>query len=308
MPVYNNEEYLGEAIDSIINQTFINFELLIVDDGSTDESANIIEDYKRKDRRVNSLINRYEKGIVGALNSGMENAKGIYFARADADDINRPYRLEKQYNFLEKNQDIYILGGGYAPFNENGHRDDIIRSSSSLEIAWRFVCDTYFCHPTVMFRKEIYDEFGSYPMEEAEDFSYFSNVIKKYKCSNLKEILIDYREHETSRSISVANKIAQSAKKTFNKNYYFYIGNKNYCDIFYNFQVNNRLKLRYFVKIFHINLLILKKIRNQYKMTFFHIENIILIIKIIQKIQSSLVSELIISSKSIIKKMIKGTA
>lgn len=308
MPVYNSEEYLEESIDSIIKQSFKDFELLIVDDGSTDKSVSMIQEYEKKDKRVKFLINRHEKGIAGALNTGMENAKGIYFARADADDINIPLRLEKQFNFLEKHKDIYLLGGGYAPFNKNGHRIDIIRSSSSLEIAWRFISDTYLCHPTVMFRRVLFDEFGGYPNVVTEDYNYFSNIVKKYKCSNLKEILINYREHESNYSFSYAEKIKENSKKIYTENYLFYGGNERYIDKFYNFQVFNKLSPKFFLKIFHINLLILKKIRNQYKMTFFHIENIILIIKIIQKIQSSLVSELIISSKSIIKKMIKGTA
>jgi len=301
MPLYNAEKYLGDAIESILNQTFQDFELLIIDDYSTDNSLKLAQEYEKKDNRIKILRNNYKKGIVGALNTGMENAKGIYIARADADDINRPYRFEKQYNYLERNKDIYLIGGGYAPFNDYGHRVDIFHPTSSLEIARKFISDSFFCHPSVMFRREIYDEFGGYPDEEAEDFAYFSKVVRKYRCSNIKDILIDYREHSIKRSFTSAEGINKSVKKTFLENYFFYMGDVRYAEEFYEFQTCNRLRFKNLPKIFRINLIILNKIRKQYRMSLFHIEYILLNIKIFWKYLWILTFKVMRLAKNIIK-------
>ena len=305
MPVYNGEKYLSEAINSIINQTYTDFELLIIDDFSTDNSIKIVQEYQKRDDRVKLLRNRYKKGVAGALNTGMENAKGIYFARADADDLNRKDRLEKQFNYLENHKDVCLLAGGYAPFNKNGHRIDIIRSASSMEIAWRFISDTYFCHPTVMFKREIHDEFGGYPNEEAEDFSYFSKIVKKYRCSNIKEILIDYRELPANRSFSSAEKIGKSVKKIFSENYFFYTRDHDYSEVFYGFQANGKLNIKYFLKIFRLNLIILNKIRKQYKIPFSHIEYIDINLKIFWKYLCALAKKAEKPAKKIIKWILK---
>ena len=116
MPVYNGEMYLREAIDSILHQTFTDFEFLIINDGSTDNSETIILSYD--DSRI-----RYEKNdsnlkLIATLNKGIELAKGKYIVRMDADDISIPDRIEKQVAFLEKNPDVGICGSWFTAFGQ----------------------------------------------------------------------------------------------------------------------------------------------------------------------------------------------
>jgi glycosyltransferase involved in cell wall biosynthesis len=267
MPVYNAEKYLDASIESVLNQTHNDYELLIIDDASTDKTAAIAQQYAQKDGRVRVLKNIYDKGVGGGINTGLENSKGEYIARADGDDINRPYRFELQVKYLDAHVDIFVLGGGYAPFNKNGHRMDIFHPSSSIEIAWKFVSDSFLCHPTVMFRKRIYEEFGGYPNAEAEDFVYFSKIVKKYKCANLKTILIDYRESLTNRSFSAAEKIKASVKKEFLANYYYYLGDTRDAHLFYDYQSKHYLRARNLWKVNSINWKILRKIARNYNLS-----------------------------------------
>jgi len=135
MPVFNGEQGIREAIDSILGQTYSDFEFLIVNDRSTDGSESIINEYARHDARIVLLHNGKEKGIVGALNTGLENARGEYLARMDADDISVPARFEKQLRFLEEHRDVVddifervrdavdrTLGGGMIEVNRAAAR------------------------------------------------------------------------------------------------------------------------------------------------------------------------------------------
>ena len=178
MPVYNGEKYLKESIKSILNQSFNDFELLIINDKSIDRTEEIIKECAGKDDRIRLIQNQNQKGLPGALNTGLAAARGYYIARMDQDDISQPYRLKMEYEFLETHPQICIVGGGYAPFNENGHRINIFHPASSIEIAWRFISNTYFCHPSVMFRREIIEDIGGYPDVGAEDFAFFSKIVR----------------------------------------------------------------------------------------------------------------------------------
>ena len=272
MPVYNGEKYLKESIESILNQSFNDFELLIINDKSIDRTEEIIKECAGKDDRIRLIQNQNQKGLPGALNTGLAAARGYYIARADADDINRPYRLKMEYEFLETHPQICIVGGGYAPFNENGHRMNIFHPASSIEIAWRFISNTYFCHPSVMFRREIIEDIGGYPDVGAEDFAFFSKIIRQYRCANLKKILIQYREHQTNYSITAKDRVRESVKNTFKENYLYYMGNLEYSEIFYQYQAENKLNIKNLFIINAINFHILNKIRNQYNFSLLHIE------------------------------------
>lgn len=272
MPVFNSEKYLEVAIDSIIAQSFTDYELIIIDDNSTDASRTIIEKYALSDSRVKVFKNIYNKGVAGALNTGLKFAVGKYIARADSDDINRPYRLKLQFEYLEQHPNVYLIGGGYAVFNKQGHRINAIHPTSSLEIEWRFISDTFFCHPTVMFRREVFEKIGNYVQVEAEDFEYFSRVVKIFKCSNLSEILIDYREHETNRSSEFKDKILDSVKKTSRGNYLYYTGNTDYADDFFRYQNKKIIHGKSFFPFLVITLKILNKIRNAQRISFFNYE------------------------------------
>ena len=236
LPVFNGDKYLRESIESICNQTFLDWELLIVDDGSSDNSSEIAKEISSTDSRINYIKHDTNKGLPDTLNTGLKIAKGKYIARMDQDDISMPKRFEEQYNFLEKNSDIFLVGSGYAPFNNDGHRTNIFHPKSSIEIAWKFITNTYFCHPSVMFRKEVIDNLGGYPKTSAEDFALFSKIVQKHKCTNLQKIIIKYREHPENLSHQTKDKIILSVYETFNKNFLYYMGNLHNADIFYQYQ------------------------------------------------------------------------
>lgn len=274
MPIYNGEKYIKESIESILNQELKDFELIIINDGSTDRTEEIVKEYEEKDNRIKLIQNRNQKGLPGALNTGLAATRGCYIARADADDINRPYRLKMEYEFLEAHPQIHIIGGGYAPFNENGHRMNIFHPASSIEIAWKFISNTYFCHPSVMFRREIIKNIGDYPYVGAEDFAFFSKIVRKYRCANLKKILIQYREHQTNYSLTAKDRVRESVKNTFKENYLHYMGNLEYSEFFYRYQTENKLNIKNIFIINAINFHILNKIRQQYKISLFSSEYI----------------------------------
>lgn len=274
MPAYNAEKFIAESIESVLNQSFEDFELLVVNDASTDGTEKIVCGFLEKDSRVYLLQNNKGKGVSGGINTGLERARGRYIARADADDINRSYRFEKQIQYLEANPNIDLLGGGYAPFNEKGHRLDIFHPTLCVEIAWRFVSNSFFCHPTVMFRREVFEKLGGYPNVEAEDFSYFSRVTRSFQCANLPVILIDYRESLTNRSFSAAEKIAQSVKQQSMENFRYYVGDEKYAELFFRYQNGNNFHWKDGVKILRLNAKILSKIRKNYGISFFSGESL----------------------------------
>jgi glycosyltransferase involved in cell wall biosynthesis len=108
MAVYNERPYLGEAVQSVIDQTFTDFEFIITNDGSTDGSKEVLERFEQSDDRI-CLVHRKNRGLIASLNRGLDMARGKYVARMDGDDISRPERFERQVSFLERNPEIGIL-------------------------------------------------------------------------------------------------------------------------------------------------------------------------------------------------------
>lgn len=198
MPVYNAEKYLKESIDSILGQIFTDFEFLIIDDGSTDKSVNIIKSYN--DDRIRLICNVENMGISKTLNRGIELANTDLIARMDADDISLPDRLKKQYNFMVKNPEIKLLSTTIERISEIGKT--ISRSSSDfnpLYFQLIFHCFGIY-HPTVMYRKEAVVDVGMYPETHSEDFCLWSKMIRKYRFYHMSEILVKYRLSEQSIS------------------------------------------------------------------------------------------------------------
>ncbi len=264
MPVYNASLYLDETIQSILNQTYTNFELIIINDSSTDNSVDIINTWIKKDKRITLINNKYNKGIHGASNTGLDIAQGAYIAKADSDDIQRPYRLETQVNFLTKNKNIGIVGGGYELFGNNYDGIKIFHPSNSLRLAWRFISDIYFCNPSVMFRKEILNTVPHYPEVPCEDFAFLAKAIKKHAGFNIHKILLDYRQHGSNYSNTAKENIDKSVYTIFEDNYKYYTGSLNDSEMFYKFHSKKELELRNVYKIATISLKIIKKLVNQY--------------------------------------------
>lgn len=202
MPVWNGEKYLREAIDSILNQTFRNFEFLILDDGSTDSTPRILAEYAAIDDRVR-IIPLDHQGIVVALNRGVEEAQAQWVARMDCDDIAHPERLERQWEAIQKRIDsvlchtqIHIIGE--APYVTPAGR--FIYSEAMVRLRLCYQCP--IVHPTVMFHKDAFLACGGYLPEErhAEDFSLWGRLIGHGRVVGVSKPLLDFRVHHASIS------------------------------------------------------------------------------------------------------------
>ena len=200
MSVYNGEKYLREAMESILNQSFKDFEFLIINDGSTDKSEAIIKSYK--DPRIRLVNNEKNEGLIFSLNKGLELARGNYIARMDYDDISSPERLKRQYNYLEKNPDIALIGSLSELIDKNGNKigQRIKLPLDYYSIKFYLFANNPLMHSSVFFRKKIIKEVGGYDekYKHAEDYELYSRIVKKYRIINLPEILIKFRIHEES--------------------------------------------------------------------------------------------------------------
>jgi len=204
MPVYNSERYLREAIESILNQTFKDFEFLIFDDGSTDRSKEIIKEYVAKDNRIIPFYSDINCGYVVHLNKGIELAKGEFIARMDSDDISLPTRLEKQISRLKEDVSIGIMGSSTIIIDKYGkkNRTDYRETNPDL-LRWYTFFYNPFSHPTVIIRKVVFAEVGFYDEDKipSEDRDLWARVaLTQFKFCNLKDPLLLYRMHGDSIS------------------------------------------------------------------------------------------------------------
>lgn len=193
MPVFNAEQYVSYAMLSILNQTFRDFEFIIIDDGSSDRSASIINDFK--DRRIIFKQNSINKGNYHCRNLGMKIAKGKYICVMDADDISEPVRLQKQYQFMENNQETGICGSFIRNIPSN-ISPRFITDNDELKVA--FLSNNYCSHPSLIMRKDYllkynlkYNEAYNY----SADFDLCARGFRYFKIQNIPEVLLQYRRH-----------------------------------------------------------------------------------------------------------------
>ena len=163
MPVFNSEQYLDKSIKSVLEQTYDNFEFLIINDGSTDNSNSIIKKYQSHDKRI-TIFKQENKGVTKSLNNGIKYSKGRFIARMDADDICHPDRFKMQLNWFHINKDIDVLGSQVEFIEKNGN---IIKPSNQLplddlSIKWELIFGTPLIHPSIMIRKSVFEDFGLY--------------------------------------------------------------------------------------------------------------------------------------------------
>lgn len=220
MPFYNAADFLDQAIGSIMNQIFGDFELILINDGSTDGSDNIVKKYL-SDPRIVYLKNSNNIGIVKNLNKGLEVARTDFIARMDGDDISEKTRLAKLYNFLNENQDISAVGSFIKIIDKNGKEID----KRTKPIDFNFMKDNILIysplvHASTMFRKSAVVDVGKYWQEHlyCEDLDLFYRLVfSGYKLANIPEYLYQYRYHENSvahQSKTVAKKLYQLRQKT----------------------------------------------------------------------------------------------
>lgn len=211
MPVYNASKYLAEAIDSIIDQTYTDWELIIVNDGSTDESEAIIKNYKNP--RIKYYANERNEGLIYTLNRAIALCKGEYIARMDADDVSLPERLQLQYTFLSNRPKYAMCGSNASIIDERGNiTGHIINFKSDIYLKINLLFSVPFVHPTVMIRtdvlrKNLYD----IKNKHAEDYELWCRISDNFKIANLDKNLLRYRWHETN--VSVINSVTQDKAK-----------------------------------------------------------------------------------------------
>jgi glycosyltransferase involved in cell wall biosynthesis len=223
MPVFNGEKYLNEAIESILNQTYTNFEFIIINDGSTDTSEEIILSYK--DSRIVYIKNPENYKLIQTLNIGFSLAKGRYIARMDADDISHPDRLQKQVQFLDINEDYGLVGSGVNLLHGANKSQLLYHTDyASLKFALAFYCP--FIHPSVMLRKEVIKSMDPVFDERflhAEDYELWTRLAFRTKMANLPEYLLDYRVHDSqisSQHNSHQTEIANKIRRNYLENYF----------------------------------------------------------------------------------------
>jgi len=230
MSVFNGENYLRRSIESILNQSLIELEFIIINDFSTDKSIEIINEYQQKDNRVVVINNSINLGLTKSLNIGLKLAKGEYIARIDADDLIYPDKLEYQYDYLEKHPDIYLLGTGTEEINEDGEVITIYpRITNSNLLKWRLGKKNCIYHSSIMFRNEkkyYYRE--KFPYSQDYDL-YLCMLSDGKKLKNTSKILTQYRIN--TKAISwTKNAIQKLFAKKANEMYWMRkkLGKDNY--------------------------------------------------------------------------------
>ncbi len=210
MAVYNGERYLQEAIDSILNQTFENFEFLIINDGSTDNSENII--LQNKDPRIRLINNLKNQGLIFTRNIGLQEAKGKYIAILDSDDIALPQRLEIQYNFMESHPDIAICGSKALQFNYVN--EEVLIDVPTDYLAERLIFGNVFVNSSIILKRAAALQVGGYQNYSlGEDYDLALRVSEYYPIANLNEILVKYRIHQHNITLRENKALSQEELK-----------------------------------------------------------------------------------------------
>ncbi len=215
LPVYNAASFVGEAIKSLLNQTFTDFEILALNDGSTDQSEQVILGFK--DDRIRYIVSEENKGLIHQLNLGIKEAQGKYIARLDADDIAFPERLSIQYRFMQENPTV-VLCGSYASVMGDETRI-LSHAKEDADIRIELLQHNAFIHSTVMYRKDIIEKHNlvfDEHYKHAEDYHMWVLLSSFGKLANIPQSLIQYRmhEHQVSRQFEqMLNKHADKIRR-----------------------------------------------------------------------------------------------
>ena len=283
MPVYNAEKYLDESIQSILNQTYKDFEFIIVNDGSTDKSLDIIKKYQKTDDRI-VLIDRENKGLVFSLNEGISIAQGKYIARMDADDISLSSRLDKQILLLEKNENIIACGSWIGVFKNKHHINKVQKFPLNSDFCLaRLLFGVPMAHPSVMVDKLaliklkekdgfIYDE----KMRYIEDYDLWVRLSRYGEYANVQEVLLNYRNTPNSATDIGEKNITDRVRRTINisSRYISYYGlnsfrNQRDKEIYFNLCLNSRIKESSFTQVDYLEYIehLIREVSNSYQLS-----------------------------------------
>lgn len=220
MPAYNAEKYLREAIDSILAQTYKDFEFIIINDGSTDRTKEIILSYS--DPRIVYLENEENSGICVTLNKGLDAARGRYIARMDSDDIALPDRFAIQVDYMDQHPDIGVCGSDIEVFGEGIEPHIFTQLHTPGECAAGLLFNPCFAHPSVFIRKEIIDKYDLRYKDEfrgLEDFELWWQISKYSKLNNIAKALLKYRHHKGQETQNVCERTQKAFAKFLNIRY-----------------------------------------------------------------------------------------
>jgi glycosyltransferase involved in cell wall biosynthesis len=205
MPCYNASRWMEEAVDSVLAQSFRNFELILVNDGSTDKTWDIIESYCKKDGRV-VAISKNNTGLADTLNAGISKARGVWIARLDADDLSEPDRLEKQLIYVHAHPEVVLLGLGFVEIDESGNtiKNHHYPTSHNSLVRHLERLQRFFPHSSAFFRRDIVLKAGGYnPLfRKAQDWDLWLRISKQGEISCLKDCLVRVRKHSSQISNS----------------------------------------------------------------------------------------------------------
>ena len=197
MSVYNGEKYLHEAVDSILNQTFTDFEFLIINDASTDRTSEILQSYRNP--RIKVITNEKNIGLTKSLNKGLVIAKGEYIARMDADDMSMPERFEKEIEFLDTHKDYAAVGTYVKVIRvDSGSTDLWERPVTDAQIREHLKMDNCIAHGSAMIRRKCLVEVGFYDesIVRAQDYELWLRLSEKYRLANIPQYLYLRKIHE----------------------------------------------------------------------------------------------------------------
>ena len=205
MSVYNEEQYIAETVESILNQTFSDFEFIIIDDGSEDKTYDVLKTFNDPRMRI---VRQQNMGLTKSLNKGIELSKGEYIARADAQDIYVPTRFEKQVNFLDKNKKVAAVSNWVRYVDEEGNLiSEKKLPTSSVQIKRKLGFSNSMVHSSVMIRKSALIDIGGYneSLPYAQDYDLWLRLSQKYELANIPEFLCTVRILRKGVSLSKEN-------------------------------------------------------------------------------------------------------
>lgn len=205
IPVYNAAEFVKASVDSILAQNYPEFEIIIVNDGSTDQSGEVIRSFS--DQRI-KIIQQQNSGVANALNVAIENSSGKYIARQDADDISMPDRIRLLVEFLEKNPSHGLVGGQARIIDAKGASKGFLKhATGNTKLHYDLLWNSPFVSSATLFRRACFEKVGGFysGKELFEDYDMWSRIALHYKLANLPEVLLDYRELSTGLSFTTEN-------------------------------------------------------------------------------------------------------
>lgn len=222
MPVYNSEKYISEAIESILNQSLEDFEFIIIDDGSNDNTIDIIKQYL--DKRIHLYQNKENIGISNSLNRGLALSGTDIIMRMDADDVSNSERINKQYTYLTSHTDCALVSSDVNILDEKGNTITCDRVNGvHLFYNLIFICPIY--HSSVMFRKSAVQQIGGYTVRYAEDFELWWQLSRRHKIANIPETLLNYRISSQSLHLTTRRtEYEQAHLEQMSRNIRYYMG------------------------------------------------------------------------------------